>query len=73
LLLVQLEVLVEEIAREKKVGVRKWLAMRSTHGGLALLLKELYTEDPAEYRACLRISPESFDTTLSDKQCYTEK
>jgi hypothetical protein len=73
LLLVQLvEVLEEEIAREKKVWVRKWLA-RSTHSGSALLLKELCTEDPAEYRACLRMSPECFDTTRSDKQCYTEK
>jgi len=27
-----------------------------------LLLKELYAEDPAEYRACLRMSPECFDT-----------
>ena len=60
LLLVQIaEVLEEEIAREKKVWVRKW---RSTHGGSALLLKELYAEDPAEYRASLRMSPELFDT-----------
>jgi hypothetical protein len=33
LLLVQIaEVLEEEITREKKVWVRKWLARRSTHG-----------------------------------------
>jgi hypothetical protein len=63
LLLVQIvEVLEEEIAREKKVSVRRWLARRSTHGGSALLLKELYTEDPVEYHACLRMSPECFDT-----------
>ena len=63
LLLVQIaEVLEEEIAREKKVWVRKWLARRSTLGGSALLLKELYAEDPAEYRPCLRMSPECFDT-----------
>jgi hypothetical protein len=41
--------------------VRKWLARRSTHGCSALLLKELHAEDPAEYRACLRMSPECFD------------
>jgi len=63
LLLVQIaEVLEGEIAREKKVWVRKWLARRSTHGGSALLLKELYAGYPAEYRACLRMSPECFDT-----------
>jgi len=56
------EVLEGEITREKKVWVRKWLARRSTHGGSALLLKELYAEDPAEYRPCLRLSPECFDT-----------
>jgi hypothetical protein len=27
-----------------------------------LLLKELHAEDLAEYRACLRMSPECFDT-----------
>jgi hypothetical protein len=63
LLLVQIaEVLEEEIARENKVWVRKWLARRSTHDGSALLLKELYAEDPTEYRACLRKSPELYDT-----------
>jgi len=63
LLLVQIaEVLEEEIAREKKAWVRRWLTRRSTHGGSVLVLKELYAEDPAEYRACLRMSPECFDT-----------
>ena len=63
LLLVQTaEVLDEETTREKKVWARKWLARRSTHGGSALLLKELYAEDPAEYCTCLRMSPECFDT-----------
>jgi len=63
LLLVQIEeVLEEELAREKKVWVRKWLARRSTHGGSALLLKELYAEDLAEYHACLRMSSVCFDT-----------
>jgi hypothetical protein len=38
------------------------LVRRSTHGGSTLLLKELYAEDPAEYRACFRMSPECFDT-----------
>jgi hypothetical protein len=58
LLVVQIaEVLEEEITREKKVCVRRWLARRSTHGGSALLLKELYAEDPAEHHACLRMSP----------------
>jgi hypothetical protein len=56
------EVLEEEITREKKAWLRKWLARRSAHGGSALLLKELHAEDPAEYRACLRMSPECFDT-----------
>jgi hypothetical protein len=74
LLLVQIaEVLEEEIAREKKVWVRRWLARRSTHGRSVLLLKERYAENPAEYRACVRMSPECFDTSHDDNQCYTEK
>jgi hypothetical protein len=36
--------------------------VRSTHGFSALLLKELHAEDPTKYRACLRMSPECFDT-----------
>ena len=62
MLLVQIaEVLEEEIAREK-LWVREWLARRSTHGGSALLSKELNAEDQAEYCAGLRMSPECFET-----------
>jgi hypothetical protein len=44
-LLAQLaEILEEEIWKEKKLWVRKWLA-RSTHGCSSLLLKELHAED----------------------------
>jgi hypothetical protein len=50
------EVLEEEITREKKLWI-KWLARRSTNGGSALLLKELYAEDLAEHRTCLRMPP----------------
>jgi hypothetical protein len=40
LLLVQIaKVLEEEITREKKVWVRKWLARRSTHGASAITFK----------------------------------
>jgi hypothetical protein len=60
------QILEEEIEREKKLWVRKWLA-RSTYDCSALLLKELHAEDSAKYRACLRMSPECFDT-LHDVQ-----
>jgi len=64
LLLVQIaEVFEEGIGRLRKVWVWKWLAWRSTHGWSTLLLIELYAEDPAEYRACLRMSPECFGTS----------
>jgi hypothetical protein len=55
------EILEEEIGRGKNLWVRKWLA-RSTHGYSTLLLKELHAEAQAEYRACLRMFPEYFDT-----------
>jgi hypothetical protein len=38
------EILEEEIGKEKKLWVRKWLA-RSTHGCSSLLLNELHAED----------------------------
>jgi hypothetical protein len=44
------------------------LARRSTHYGSALLLKELYAEDPAEYRACLRMSPECHHAGILNTQ-----
>lgn len=59
------EVLEEEVTKKKRIWVRNWIARRNLHGGSALLLKELYFEDPAEYRSCLRISPESFEILLS--------
>jgi hypothetical protein len=63
LLLVQIvEVLQEEIAREKKVWVRKWLARRMYTWWISITFKITVTEDPAEYRVCLRMSPECFDT-----------
>jgi hypothetical protein len=37
LLVLIAEILEEEIARGRKVWVRKWLASRSTHGGSILL------------------------------------
>jgi hypothetical protein len=51
-----------KLQEKRRCGERKWLARRSTHIGSVLLLKELYAEVLAGYRACLRLSPECFDT-----------
>lgn len=53
-------VLTEELEK-KREWTRKWLLRRESHGASSLILKEFRFEDPSEYRACLRMSPESFD------------
>lgn len=57
------EVLVQELEK-KREWTRKWLLRRDSHGASSQLIRELRLEDPSEYRACLRMSPESFDELL---------
>lgn len=57
------EVLGEEL-NKKREWTRKWLLKRDSHGASSQLIKELRMEDPLEYKACLRMSPESFDELL---------
>ena len=45
--------------------MRKWIRRRETREASVLLLKELPVEDPQEYRLCLRLTPESFETLLN--------
>ena len=45
--------------------VRKWIHRRETREASVLLLKELSVEDPQEYRLCLRLTHESFETLLN--------
>lgn len=56
-------ILLKELHR-KKLWARDWLRRRETHGASAQLLSELRREDPAEYRACLRMSHDRFDHLL---------
>jgi len=55
----------EEQFQPLRLWVRKWIRRRETRGASALLLKELSVEDPQEYRQCLRLTPESFETLLN--------
>ena len=55
----------EEQFCPRRLWVRKWIRRRETRGASALLLKELSVEDPQEYRLCLRLTPESFETLLN--------
>lgn len=48
------EILGEEIGKKKRLWVRNWLTRRNTRGGSALLIKELYLEDRAEYISCIK-------------------
>ena len=55
----------EEQFCPRRLWVRKWIHRRETRGASVLLLKELTVEDPQEYRLCLCLTPESFETLLN--------
>jgi hypothetical protein len=58
LLLVQIaEVVEEEITREKEGMGKKVVGQEKYTWWKSITLKELYAEDPTEYRTCLRMSP----------------
>ncbi|KAI4461224.1 hypothetical protein MML48_5g00001270 [Holotrichia oblita] len=59
------EMLQEEIVKKKRNWVRKWIEDREATGGSILLMKQLRSEDPQEYRSGLRMTPENFDELLS--------
>lgn len=65
LLIGELIEIIEETNTNKILWVRKWIARRNLPEGSALVLNELYIEDPVEYKLYLRISPDSFDTLLN--------
>lgn len=54
-----------EITKNKRQWVRKWIDDRNETGGSALLLKQLRFEDPAEYKLAMRMSPQNFEELLS--------
>nr|CAI5817208.1 unnamed protein product [Callosobruchus analis] len=54
----------EEISKQKRIWVRKWIDDRDKTGGSALLLTQLRTEDPKEYKLALRMTPKNFDDLL---------
>ena len=54
----------EEQSRKKRLLVRDWIGRRDSRGASTLLLKELAAEDVNEYKMCLRMTPEKFDTLL---------
>jgi len=54
----------EEQSSKKRLLVRDWIGRRDSRGASTLLLKELAAEDVNEYKMCLRMTPEKFDTLL---------
>ncbi|CAF4947278.1 unnamed protein product [Pieris macdunnoughi] len=60
-----IEMVENEITKNKRQWVRKWIDDRNETGGSALLLKQLRFEDPAEYKLAMRMSPQNFDELLS--------
>lgn len=49
----------KEMTKKKRILTRKWIDDRAVRGGLTLLLKQLRSEYPAEYKLALRLTPEN--------------
>ncbi|XP_072395514.1 uncharacterized protein [Diabrotica undecimpunctata] len=60
-----INMLEEEVVKEKRLWVRKWISDRSITGASSFLLKQLRVENPTEYRLALRLTSENFDQLLS--------
>ena len=54
----------EEQSRKKRLWVRDWIGRRDSRGASTHLLKEPAAEDVNEYKMCLQMIPEKFDTLL---------
>lgn len=59
------EALEEEIVKEKWIWVREWIRRQNELGSSANLIRELAREDPEEYRMCLKMTPNNFETILN--------
>ena len=65
-----------EIVREKRKRGRKrrnWIARRESLGEPNCLFRELFSEDPQEYRKHMRMSVENFDKLLQLVESYISK
>ncbi|KAK0089184.1 hypothetical protein PV326_004569 [Microctonus aethiopoides] len=54
----------KEMTKKKRIWTRKWIGDRAVRCGSTLLLKQLRSENPAEYRLALRLIPKNFDESL---------
>ncbi|VVC90039.1 unnamed protein product [Leptidea sinapis] len=50
--------------RKKRIWIREWMARRSL-GATRMILNELYHEDPREYKAVMRVTPEQVERLLN--------
>ncbi|KAJ8939523.1 hypothetical protein NQ314_011090 [Rhamnusium bicolor] len=58
------EIISDEMTKEKRCWVKKWLSRRESHGTSATLLRELANEDLSEYKNCMRMSKQQFEILL---------
>lgn len=59
------DVVEEELKKEKRIWVRNWISERNIKGGSTMLLRQLESEDPSEYRLAMRMTAENFEELLS--------
>ncbi|KAJ8940778.1 hypothetical protein NQ314_010588 [Rhamnusium bicolor] len=50
--------------KQKRLWVRNWIARKNIYGG-SKLIRELRTEDPAEFQSTLRMTTENFGALLN--------
>lgn len=67
------EILAEEIDKQPRCWVRKWISRRETHGASSTIMEELANEDPEKYRNCLRMTKLQFNELLSKVKSLISK
>lgn len=65
LLLQEVNDLVEEFKRGNRIWMRNWISERNIKGGSTMLLGQLASEDPSEYRLAMRMTQQDFEELLS--------
>jgi hypothetical protein len=63
----------KENCHQKRLWVREWITKRESRGVSALLLKDLYLEDPKEFRLCLQLTPKKFESLLEMISPFIQK
>lgn len=56
--------IIDEESHRRRVWTRKWLMRRANSGASSTIIREIYEEDPSEFRCVMRMTTEQFDNLL---------